>query len=92
MQVGEMIMTTNSRTFNGTNESPVKHTEAGEMPDASPTHRMVRRLRAVAPVISNEVSYRTVLVPLVVAALGVGAYFLFRKLKNSQDKSDVIHI
>lgn len=59
-------------------EDPIKHTEAGEMPDLSAGVRFMRRLQADAPVLYNEVTSVRGLLSLLVVGLGLGGFFVYK--------------
>jgi hypothetical protein len=54
------------------------------MPDTSKISSIGRRLRAAAPLVSNKLSVKSVLIPLAVAGTIVGAFFFFRRYQRSE--------
>ena len=82
-------MDTRSGSLRAESESPIKHTPAGEMPDASRTSEASRRILAAAPVASEFFRSRSFLISLAAVGLGTVAYFLARNInqRNSSEQN-----
>lgn len=75
-----MIQAEESREFKFTEESPIKHTQAGEMPNPSMSSQMGRRLEADLPLLSDPSVLRNLGVFFGALAFGVGmGIYLFRR-------------
>jgi len=66
---------------NENQESPIKHTRAGEMPDASFLGRQKQRFESDAAILSDPAIKKGYLVPMVMGVALYGAWTLLRRTK-----------
>jgi hypothetical protein len=60
-------------------ESPIKHTSGGEMPDTSNVTEAAQKLRGVAIVMSDRANFLTVVAPFILGGLVIGGIYFFFK-------------
>jgi hypothetical protein len=63
-------------------ESPVKHTSAGEMPDTSRFAPLRERIEADIPVLTMILRERRFYLPMLIAGVCLSAFFFSRKIRN----------
>jgi hypothetical protein len=63
-------------------ESPIKHTSAGEMPDTSRFAPLRERLEADMSVVSMVLRERRFYLPVLIVSVCLSAFFFSKKIRN----------
>ncbi len=74
-------------------ESPIKHTSGGFMPESRPWGVLRRRLQADEAVLAERSVWSKIAIPVALAGLAIGAFLLFsrkaqRRGSEHEDLSD----
>jgi hypothetical protein len=75
-------MAIEGKTFNSPQESNIKHTSAGEMPDPSKISNISNRLRVNASVFAQKEKSKYIIWSLTGLGIGFGIYFLVRSFQK----------
>jgi hypothetical protein len=75
--------------WKNSDESLVRDTAGGEMPDTSKSGEMKRRLEADSAILRSRLAQPAVLIPLMTGFLGVGVYFLWQAFRKDHQSNEM---